>query len=109
MGTSILFLTFFIILASITVEAITEIVVKSELFLPFRRMLHKFGTNNTFFKWTHALFDCGYCFSVWVSAALAYFMFWGAITGTHLFVSWVVMTFCIHRLSNWVHDLTSKQ
>ncbi len=51
------------------------------------------------------LISCGYCTSVWVSGFFAIWspiLFQHQLCGCH-FVNWMIMTFAIHRLSNWFH------
>ncbi|KKM86338.1 hypothetical protein LCGC14_1280070, partial [marine sediment metagenome] len=46
---------------SFATEAVVELVIKSEFFAPVRRFASKLG------PWISKLFECGYCFSVWVA------------------------------------------
>lgn len=92
-----------LLLFVIAVEAITEILVESEIFRwPRETLARANGLIGT-------LVHCGYCTSVWVSAALS----WAFVTCAwaivpNFWVSFIVTTFVLHRLSNLWHELTSK-
>lgn len=82
----------------IFVEAITEIIVASELFSPFREFIW-----NTRFTFLHKLFACGYCISVWVSASVAW------IIPTHNgILGYFIKVMIIHRLSNMFHGIVTR-
>lgn len=85
------------LLAIVYVEAMTEIIIESDIFFEVRNSLTR--RNNYFGK----LFSCGYCMSVWVSASIAWALD-GVITGFVLF-DFVVKLFVLHRLSNVLHEL----
>jgi len=74
------------ILAIIAVEAITEILLHSELFGWLRKGLSKIK-----------VFDCGWCLSVWV----AMFVFAIILLGLEI----VLVPIAIHRMSNVFHDI----
>lgn len=99
-----MFILFKIIFAIILTEAITEIVVKSELLLPIRKAVFD-KRNFKFFKWLHSLLDCGYCFSVWAGWLSAVFLF--AINPSFVLISkyidWVFIGLFLHRSSNILH------
>jgi hypothetical protein len=82
-----------IIIAIIIVEAITNIITKSELFKPVRAYF--FNKN----KWIHDLLDCGYCMSVWVGAATAIYLTFFNVEVIDLFG----LGIALHRLSNIFH------
>jgi hypothetical protein len=54
-----------IICTIILIEAITNILTKSEIFRPLRAYL--FESNNKALRFIHNVLDCPYCTSVWVS------------------------------------------
>jgi hypothetical protein len=95
----LLCIVFFI---SLLVEATTNIVTKSQLFLPIRKFLFKKC------KLLHDLIDCPYCTSVWVSLfymCLLYLFF------MYLFVSpliMVLLVLVVHRMSNIIHFLIDR-
>jgi len=65
-----------LLLIVIATEAITEILVKSELFEPLRKYLFSRSVDSKVFKFFHDLLDCGYCTSVWIAFFLfIFFMF----------------------------------
>lgn len=97
----------YVIIAIILTEAITEIVVKSELFLPLRSKIFELGKNNKFFKWLHSLIDCGYCFSVWVGVFTSIFLLNG-LHIIHKYVDWFLLGIIIHRLSNLFHNIMDR-
>lgn len=100
-----LLIVFFLVMAS---EAVTEIITDSELTNPLRmwwkRVLYpadtppRSGWLQNIGVYIDKLVSCGHCTSVWVSAFFALF----APFATS-FIMWVIMTFAIHRLTNWFH------
>ena len=96
------------LMAIIITEAITEIVVKSELFFPFRKYVFEKGKNSSFFKWVHSLIDCGYCFSVWIGWFTAFLLFSGDSFLVNSYVDWFFIGLIIHRLSNIFHFLIDR-
>lgn len=105
-----LIIIFKLLLALVTTEAITEIVVKSEIFNPIRKFIFGLGQNNIFFGWLHNLLDCGYCFSVWSSALVTFLLFRDNFSGYGLngiLVMGILVLF-IHRLSNVFHSIMDK-
>ena len=96
------------LIAIIITEAITEIIVKSELFFPFRACLFEKGKTNKIFNWFHSLVDCGYCFSVWVGLFTALLFFRESSFLMHKYVDWLFIGLVIHRLSNVFHFLVDK-
>ena len=97
-----------LLIAIIVTEAITEIVVKSELFFPFRAYLFEKGKTNEIFNWFHSLFDCGYCFSVWVGLFVSFFLFRENNFFIHDYIDWILIGLVIHRLSNVFHFLIDR-
>ena len=83
------------VLAAIIVEAITNIITKSELFKPVRAFF--FEKN----KWLHDLLDCGYCTSVWIGFGLAIYITYLECDIVNVFMLGLVL----HRVSNVVHSL----
>ena len=74
------------LIAIIAVEAITEILLHSELFEWLRKALPKIG-----------LFDCGWCLSVWVAGLVFAIVLMG--------LEIVLLPIAIHRVSNYLHDV----
>jgi len=91
----------FIILA---VEAITEIIVASDLLVEFRGWFSR--QENPVLHFISRLVTCGYCCSVWVSVALA----WSVPLSLteYWFIDVVIKTFAIHRMANWFHEFMSR-
>jgi hypothetical protein len=83
------------VLAAIVVEAITNILTKSELFKPVRAFFFKKN------KWLHDLLDCGYCTSVWIGFGLAIYITYLECDIVNVFMLGLVL----HRVSNVVHSL----
>ncbi len=91
-----------ILILALLSEAITEVVVKSEMFKPVRNLISKLGS------WPEKLFSCGYCFSMWSAGAVV--LVAGTsypITGMPL-VDLGVMSLVVHRLSNFIHNFNDK-
>lgn len=84
----------------VLVEAITEILVDSQIFSKPRELIY---TNSSFFG---ELVTCGYCTSVWVSAAVA----WMAVLSLspYFMVNYIVTVMVLHRLSNVWHEAIKK-
>jgi len=84
------------LLAVIAVEAITELVVKSEIFNPVREFFFN-RKKIKIFKFIHGLLDCGYCTSVWTGWLIAYIVFSNNLFG------WFLLGLVLHRASNVLH------
>lgn len=80
-----------LIVLAIATEAVVEILLESELFEWLRIIMRKT-------EFTAALFDCGWCLSVWVAGAFMLL--------AHLGLFIIAILFAIHRLSNLYHNLT---
>ena len=88
-------------LGIICTEAVTELVVHSEIFRPLRE---KIGSYSEF---TFTLINCGYCFSVWTAA------FFSLVLGPNLPCSSRLLNFLVwllffHRCSNFLNDFADK-
>ena len=94
---------FKILLAIIFTEAVTELVVKSEFFYPLRKCLFN-GRDNKIIKFFNNLFDCGYCFSVWVGMFVIVLIF----KFDNIFINYFIYGIVIHRLSNIFHFLIDR-
>lgn len=92
-----------IFLTAFATEAIVELVIKSQFFSPFRRLMFKLGPLVT------ELFKCGYCFSVWVAMGMISvapivilpISEWGI-------VNILITLLVIHRTSNVMHNVIDK-
>lgn len=108
-------IVFKVLAAIVATEAVSEIIVESKFFFPFRTIIaklafpevpHEHDNSDTTLRlksyaqkislFVHALVSCGYCVSVWVAC------FWTLYLGLPY---WFIMAFIIHRLSNWLHVL----
>lgn len=100
-----------IFIISVVVEAVTEILVASELTDPFRKKWKEWAyplegpppdTYLQKFKvWFDKLISCGYCTSVWVAA---FFGIWSPkFDFGHRLINWLVVVFLLHRMATWFH------
>ena len=99
----ILITLLFIIIA---VEAITEIIVASDLFTELRGWFSRKGQNDVFLNFISRLISCGYCCSVWVAGAIAWCIPL-SLTG-YWYMDVIIKLFTVHRLSNWYHEFMSR-
>ena len=91
-----------IVATVILIEAVTNILSKSDLFLPIREfMFEKRG--NKLFKFMHSVIDCPYCLSVWVSFACSMILYLYINNLVPIFFVWVCIAIILHRLANVVH------
>lgn len=90
----------------VLVEAMTNLLTKSELFLPVRKYL--FESNNRVYKFISKIVDCPYCTSVWVSLFCVCMLYLFLVnllpTVFVLFFAGIV----IHRLSNVLHCIIDR-
>jgi len=91
-----------IIMAVIFIEALTELVVKSEFFHPVRKWFFKI--DNKVCKFIHEILDCGYCFSVWASI----FTIGMFSMLDNIYVIYFIYIIVLHRLSNLFHFLVDR-
>jgi hypothetical protein len=82
-------------------EAITEIVVESQIMFRVRNFFSKLWPG--FFG---ELLKCGYCFSVWPAIILAFFI--PTVIFENSFLDYLVKWMFIHRMSNVYHSFISK-
>jgi len=92
------YILFKILLAIVVVEAITNLLVKSELFLPVRKFFFN-NKENKVFNWFHSLLDCGYCTSVWIGWFVAILFLTDNLT------NFFIIGIGIHRLANLFHHI----
>lgn len=91
------------VLAVIFTEAVTELVVKSEIFSPIREFFFN-RRENRIFKFIHDLLDCGYCFSVWAATLSCILLF----VFNNNFTMFLVVSVVLHRLSNVIHFIIDR-
>jgi hypothetical protein len=96
-----------IFLAIVLTEAITELVVKSEIFRPLRAKIFNLGQDNKFFNWLHNLLDCGYCFSVWAGWTVA-FLFYQEYNLISPYIDWFIVGLFLHRSANLFHNIMDR-
>jgi len=92
-----------LVLITISVEAITEIIVSGDIFTELRGWFSR--QKNWLLNFISRLITCGYCCSVWVSALLAWYI---PIYSEYWIMDLVIKTFVVHRLSNWFHEFMSR-
>ena len=89
--------------AAVVVEAITNIITKSQFFSPIREFFFN-RRENKVFNWFHSLFDCSYCMSVWIG--LFVYICWFCFNSRIINV--VFMGIVLHRLSNVLHFIIDR-
>lgn len=87
-------------------EALTELIVKSEILRPFRKFFFDRKENKLFSK-THELLDCGYCTSVWIGWFFAILFFSGGLLISK-YIDWFFIGLIFHRLSNFLHNIYDR-
>ena len=88
----------------ILIEAITNILSKSDLFLPIKEFLFN-RRGNKLFKFMHSVMDCPYCLSVWVSFACSMMLYLYLNNLIPIIFIWACGAIILHRLSNILHFL----
>ena len=89
--------------AIILVEAITNVITKSQFFSSTREFF--FNRRKTkLFNWIHSLLDCPYCFSVW--AGLFVYICWFCFDS--IIINILFMGIVLHRLSNVLHFIIDR-
>ena len=85
----------------ILTEALTELVVKSEIFKPVRQFVSKWN-------WFRELFNCGYCLSVWMAFGVVFLTQTSyPLVGNH-WLDLGLMALVVHRASNVLHNVIDK-
>jgi Na+/H+ antiporter NhaB len=82
----------------IVVEAITELITKSEIFSPIREFFFN-RRDKKFFNFIFNALDCAYCSSVWVGFFIATLY----LTGIYENLTWLFYGLILHRMSNLFH------
>lgn len=96
-----------IVFVVVFIEALTEIITKSEITEPIRKYVFKMGHKNKFFAWLHRLLDCGYCTSVWIGMFAAILLF-RDMEIFNPYLDWIFMGLVLHRFSNVFHFLVDR-
>lgn len=95
-----------ILLSVVLTEAVTELLVKSELSSRFiKSKLYK-NRENKICEFLHDLLDCGYCTSVWIGTATSILFIDYVLIDKS--VSWLIFGLLTHRLSNLWHFVIDR-
>ena len=101
-------IVFMLFLLILNIEAVTNILSKSEMFKPLRAFLFN-RSDNRIIKFLHEILDCPYCLSVWVSlfyiTVLYITMYVYALSSVFIFIMLVI---AFHRLSNILHHIIDR-
>jgi len=89
------------LLAVVSTEALTEIVVKSTLFRPIREKIEVRAPRLS------KLITCPYCFSVWASIVFTTCVFFVVGGGVSLILLPLTIL-VVHRCSNYLHMLVDR-
>lgn len=97
-------------------EAVTELLVDSDIFSPVREFINKRGFANPaapivaksqFWSFLARMLKCGYCTSFWAALPFSIFTPWLLLTNRDYYLMWFVnyaiSVFILHRGSNWLH------
>lgn len=88
---------------SLVTEAVTEIIVKSNIFIFIRDYLDKRSKESSFFEFFSELLACGHCTSVWVAFFVSLILTIGGVTLVNKYVDWFLLWMLTHRFSNLIH------
>jgi hypothetical protein len=94
------------LLTALLVEAITGILVKSDLFIPVRKYL--FESKNRVLKFVSEILDCPYCTSVWVSLFCVCMLYIFIIGILPRILALFFLGIILHRISNIVHHVIDR-
>lgn len=105
----------YIIILVFAVEATAEIITSSKITDGLRRWWalwtipadrpREESWLQSFRVFVNDLLSCGYCTSVWTAAFFALF---APLVIPIAFVNWLVMTFALHRMANWLHVIYER-
>jgi len=90
---------FKILVIIVSIEALTELVVKSEFFSTLRNLFS--GEKNKLFKFIYNILQCPYCFSVWAAIIIISMSY----NDYSIFILYILSA---HRLSNVLHSIFDK-
>lgn len=102
-----MFLIFLFIFSIICVEALTELIIKSELFLIWREKQKKYS------EFRDSLFSCGYCFSFWAAMPVAFIytliLYRYSLLNLLLFFPAVIFfVLVMQRCANFIHYFVDR-
>ena len=101
-----MYLILAVIVTVISIEAITGILCKSELFRPIREFV--FESNNRVLKFIHNILDCPYCTSVWVSLFCTVMLYLDVINLLPQILALFFIGLVLHRVSNVLHFIIDR-
>lgn len=96
-----------LILLVINIEAVTNLISKSEIFKPLRAFLFN-HSNIKIIKFIHELVDCPYCTSVWVSLFCVLFFYLAQTYALMPMFIFFMLVISMHRLSNILHHIIDR-
>ena len=95
-----------IIATIILIEAITNILNKSELFEPVRRIF--FESKNRIIKFISNIIECPYCTSVWVSLFCTAMLYLYKTDTLPQILALFFIGLVLHRISNILHHVIDR-
>jgi len=95
-----------LLLSVLLVEAITNILCKSDLFIPFRELL--FNSNIRLLRFIHNILDCPYCTSVWVSLFVTFMVYLYLENLLPHLLALFFISIVLHRFSNILHFIIDR-
>jgi len=95
-----------VVVLIILVEALTNLISKSDIFKPIRK--YCFDSNNKLLSFMHDLLECPYCVSVWVAMFVVglYELYINNLLPPILMLFFMVIV--LHRLSNILHFIIDR-
>jgi hypothetical protein len=91
----------YLFISVVTVEAITNLLTKSEFFLPVRKFFFD-RKENRICNFVHDLLDCGYCTSVWIGFFVA------VLYTKDVLINPFIIGIVLHRLANLFHHIIDR-
>ena len=88
------------------VESITELLTKSEIFIPVREWFFD-RRDNKVLRYLHNVLDCGYCTSVWSGWFVA-LLFFRDLDLLSVWVDWFFIGLVLHRMANALHHIIDR-
>jgi signal transduction histidine kinase len=90
----------------VLVEAITNLLVKSDLFSPIRK--HLFESSNMVLKFISRILDCPYCTSVWSAFFCVGVTYLFVINVLPVLIVLFFLSIILHRFSNIIHHIIDR-
>jgi hypothetical protein len=101
-----MYLILAVIVTIILIEAITNIVSKSDLFEPLRKFF--FESKNRTLKFISSAIECSYCTSVWVSLFCTVMLYLDVINLLPQILALFFIGLVLHRVSNVLHFIIDR-